>query len=235
MASPPRLSSLFLRPHPGRRLLRSADDGGTAHGWHRMPDLDDAGGDPRRPDAVRCHDTAHRSYDKRLYVLRFWDSVSRIAVRADEVSRRVRRQVQPGSVFLGLDGSRGHAVLGPARAAASRRRAESARSRDARRLLARGQQLRASGRAAVPFAHPAFYSYAYPEPAGFAEAKVAPDAAFYSKDLREYLLPYDTVRLSPTPDETLLAFLQATYEAAANLGGWDRRGLERQAAHAPSR
>ncbi len=86
-----------------------------------------------------------------------------------------------------------------------------------------------------PFAHPAFYSYAYPEPAGFAEAKVAPDAAFYSKDLREYLLPYDTVRLSPTPDETLLAFLQATYEAAANLGGWDRRGLERQAAHAPSR
>jgi Family of unknown function (DUF5996) len=81
-----------------------------------------------------------------------------------------------------------------------------------------------------PVGHAAFYSYAYPEPAGFADAKVAPDAAFYSKDLHEFLLPYDAVRLAPSPDDALLTFLQTTYEAAANLGGWDRKSLERKSA-----
>jgi GNAT superfamily N-acetyltransferase len=78
-----------------------------------------------------------------------------------------------------------------------------------------------------PVPYPAFYSYAYAEPAGFAEARVQPDAAFYSTDLREFILPYDAVRNSPSPDETLLAFLQLTYEAAADRGGWDRASLER--------
>jgi hypothetical protein len=75
--------------------------------------------------------------------------------------------------------------------------------------------------------YPAFYSYAYPEPAGFADAPVKPDAAFYSTDLREFILPYDVVRQSTSPDETLLDFLQTTYEAAANLANWDRMSLER--------
>ena len=78
-----------------------------------------------------------------------------------------------------------------------------------------------------PLPHAAFYSYAYPEPAGFAQAPVRPDGAFYSADLREFLLPYDVVRESPSPDDTLLEFLQTTYEAAADLGAWDRRALER--------
>ena len=78
-----------------------------------------------------------------------------------------------------------------------------------------------------PVAHAAFYAYAYPEPPGFAEARVRPGEAFYSKDLREFLLPYDAVRLAPSPDETLLTFLQSTYEAAADLARWDRRSLER--------
>lgn len=78
-----------------------------------------------------------------------------------------------------------------------------------------------------PLPHAAFYSYAYPEPAGFAQAPVRPDGAFYSADLREFLLPYDVVRESPSPDDTLLEFLQTTYEAAADLGSWDRRALER--------
>ncbi len=81
------------------------------------------------------------------------------------------------------------------------------------------------GGGAVPY--PAFYSYAYPEPPGFATAPVAPAAAFYSHDLHEFVLPYDAVRLAADPDETLLAFLQTTYEAAANLGDWDRASLER--------
>ena len=74
--------------------------------------------------------------------------------------------------------------------------------------------------------YPAFYSYAYPEPAGFSEQPVKPDAAFYSTDLREFILPYDVVRQSASPDETLLEFLQTTYEAAAGLANWDRGSLE---------
>jgi hypothetical protein len=81
------------------------------------------------------------------------------------------------------------------------------------------------GGGAIPY--PAFYSYAYPEPPGFAQARVGPAAANYSKDFREFVLPYDAVRTSASPDEALLAFLQSSYEAAANLGGWDRGALER--------
>lgn len=76
-------------------------------------------------------------------------------------------------------------------------------------------------------AYAAFYAYAYPEPAGFAQAPVKPAAAFYSSDFREFVLPYDAVRQSASPDATLLEFLQTTYEAAANLAKWDRAALER--------
>lgn len=75
---------------------------------------------------------------------------------------------------------------------------------------------------------PAFYAYAYPEPAGFKEATVIPEQAFYSAELNEFVLPYDAVRQSPNPDDMLLKFLQSTYEAAANLGNWDRKSLERE-------
>ena len=80
-------------------------------------------------------------------------------------------------------------------------------------------------------AYPAFYSYAYPEPRGFAEAAIRPGAAFYSTDLREFVLPYDAVREAESPDDTLLEFAQTTYEAAANLAGWDRNALERRTPH----
>jgi hypothetical protein len=73
---------------------------------------------------------------------------------------------------------------------------------------------------------PAFYSYAYPAPAGFADAAVKPDAAFFSKELGEFILPYEAVRTATDPDAMLLQFLQSTYEAAANLGKWDRAALE---------
>jgi Family of unknown function (DUF5996) len=79
-----------------------------------------------------------------------------------------------------------------------------------------------------PVAYPVFYSYAYPEPSGFASAPVKPSAALYSKDLREFILPYDAVREVESPDDTLLDFLQTTYEAAANLAKWDRNFLERR-------
>ena len=76
-------------------------------------------------------------------------------------------------------------------------------------------------------ASPVFYSYAYPEPPGYKDAPVQPASAVYSRELGEFILSYDDVRLAADPDETLLAFLQSTYEAAANLGHWDRQALER--------
>lgn len=78
-----------------------------------------------------------------------------------------------------------------------------------------------------PVPYPAFYAYAYPEPSGFASAAAGPAGAYYNKDLKEFILPYDVVRGSDAPDDTLLGFLQATYDAAADLAGWDRRALEK--------
>ncbi len=71
-----------------------------------------------------------------------------------------------------------------------------------------------------------FYSYAYPEPPGFKDAPVSPLGAHYSEALREFLLPYEIVRTASDPEETLLAFLQSTYEAAATAAHWDRTDLE---------
>ena len=71
-----------------------------------------------------------------------------------------------------------------------------------------------------------FYAYAYPEPDGFRTHAVAPEAARYDADLGEYLLPYPAVQTAPDPDAALLAFLQTTYEAAADAAGWDREALE---------
>jgi len=77
-----------------------------------------------------------------------------------------------------------------------------------------------------PIPYPAFYSYAYPEPPGFADATVLPAEAFYSNELHEFVLPYDAVRTAADPEATLLAFLQGSYEAAAVAGHWDRQALE---------
>jgi hypothetical protein len=82
------------------------------------------------------------------------------------------------------------------------------------------------GGAALP--QPIFYSYAYPEPEGFKDFKVEPEAsAHYNTDFKEFVLPYEAVRASDEPDRDLLLFLQDTYEAAAKLGHWDRDSLER--------
>ena len=75
-----------------------------------------------------------------------------------------------------------------------------------------------AGDARLPY--PAFYSYAYPSPPGFENARVQPEQAFFHPDLGEFILPYDAVRDAPDPDATLLAFLQSTFDAAAVLGDW---------------
>lgn len=74
--------------------------------------------------------------------------------------------------------------------------------------------------------HAAFYAYAYPAPAGYAEAQVEPAAAAYDATLGEFLLPYEAVRQAADPDAALLAFCRSTYDAAASLGAWDRDSLE---------
>jgi hypothetical protein len=74
--------------------------------------------------------------------------------------------------------------------------------------------------------YPAFYSYAYPEPPGYASAATRPAQAFYSDVLSEFILPYDAVRTAADPDRALLDFLTSTYEAAASTGKWDRAVLE---------
>jgi len=77
-----------------------------------------------------------------------------------------------------------------------------------------------------PIDYPAFYSYAYPAPDGFAAAKAQPPEALFSKELGEFILPYDAVRTAREPETVLMAFLQSTYQAAADLGKWDRKNLE---------
>jgi hypothetical protein len=79
-----------------------------------------------------------------------------------------------------------------------------------------------------PVNEPAFYAYAYPEPQGFKDYTIQPKEAFYHTEMGEFLLPYDVVRNSKSPDEVLLSFLQSTYEAAAICAKWDRHALERQ-------
>jgi hypothetical protein len=87
------------------------------------------------------------------------------------------------------------------------------------------------GGGAIP--EPVFYAYAYPEPEGFRSFRLQPAAARYDDTMREFVLPYQAVRTSSTPDGALLEFAQATYSAAADLGGWDRAALERPEAEWP--
>ena len=88
------------------------------------------------------------------------------------------------------------------------------------------------GSAASPT--PLYYSYAYPEPAGFAEAAVRPNEASYLTQLHEFILPYDAVRTAADPDAALLEFAQSTYDAASSLGEWDRGALEEARLHPPN-
>jgi hypothetical protein len=75
---------------------------------------------------------------------------------------------------------------------------------------------------------PVFYSYAYPVPEGFADAPILPPAALFLKEMGEFILPYEEVCGAESPDDTLLEFLQSSYEAAADCAGWDRKSLEKE-------
>ena len=178
------------------------------------------------PDSVPFdQDEAHRAYDPE-YVNRFW----RILVQATRVFREFRAR------FIGKC-SPVHFFWGAADLAVTRFSGRRAPRHpggipnlpDWVTREAYSHEVSSCGfwPGGGPIPHAAFYSYAYPEPAGYAESPVGPEAAFYSSDLREFILPYDVVRESKSPDEKLLEFLQTTYEAAADLAKWDRGSLER--------
>jgi hypothetical protein len=169
-------------------------------------------------------DEEHRSYD-REYANRFW----RVLVQSDRVFKEFR------SRFCGKC-SPVHFFWGSFDLAVTRFSGRPAPPHpggvphlpDAITREAYSQEVSSlgfwPGNAAMPT--PVFYSYAYPEPPGFAGAKIQPEAAFYEPKLREFILPYDAVRSAEKPDEVLLDFAQSAYDAASKLGKWDREALE---------
>jgi hypothetical protein len=169
-------------------------------------------------------DEEHRSYD-REYANRFW----RVLVQSDRVFKEFR------SRFCGK-ASPVHFFWGSFDLAVTRFSGRTAPPHpggvphlpDEITREAYSQEVSSlgfwPGNAAAPT--PLFYSYAYPEPPGFAQAKIQPGAAFYEAKLREFILPYEAVRTAEKPDEVLLDFAQSAYDAASKLGKWDRDALE---------
>ena len=178
-----------------------------------------------KPDEVQnpipfAEDTVHKSYDPE-YAQRFW----RILASVDSVCQEFR------SGFLGKS-SPAHFFWGSFDLAVTRfsgRRAPERPGADAITREAYSHEVISGGfwPGGGNVKGPAFYAYAAPEPAGFTEQKVRPAKAFYDAGMKEFLLMYDDVRTSASPREDLRAFLNSTYAAGADLGGWDRKALEK--------
>ena len=172
------------------------------------------------PNPIRFdQDQTHKSYDAE-YVNRFWRALVNIDDVFKEFRARFLGKVSPVHFWWG---SFDHAVtrfsgrVAPPREGADRMTQEAY----SHEVISHGFWPGGNGVQA------AFYSYAAPEPPGLSESKIKPDAAFYSQDMKEFLLPYDAVRQSPSPADALMDFCQSTYEAGANLAKWDRKALER--------
>lgn len=164
-------------------------------------------------------DTRHASYD-RDYAHRCW----RILLGADEILKQFRGR------FIGK-ASPVHLFWGGFDLAVTRfsGRRNTTLAATADRITREGYSHEVSSAGFWPgsgsLTEPAFYSYAAPEPEGFKDARI-PAPAYYSEEFNNFLLPYDKVRSAPDPRATVLDFLQATYEAVADLGRWDRENLE---------
>jgi hypothetical protein len=176
------------------------------------------------PDPIAFdQDTKHASYDPE-YANRFW----RILVSADEIFKEFR------SRFIGKS-SPSHFFWGSFDLAVSRfsgRRAPAREGADSITREAYSHEVISAGfwPGGGDVKGAAFYAYAAPEPAGFAEAHVGPAKAFYHPQVHEFLLMYDDVRRASSQKAALLEFLQSTYDAGARLGNWNREELERPTA-----
>jgi hypothetical protein len=180
------------------------------------------------PNPIRFDkDTLHASYDPD-YVNRFW----RILATEDPILKEFRGR------FIGK-GSPVHFFWGSFDLAVTRFSGRPAPERPgADRITKEAYSHEVSSVGWWPgggeISSPMFYSYAAPEPPGFKESPLRPAKAFYSNQLNEFLLSYDEVRAAADPRSVLLDFCQSTYEAAANLGKWDRASLEANFATAAS-
>ncbi len=165
-----------------------------------------------------AEDTTHASYDAE-YVHRFW----RVLLKVDQVFKEFR------SRFIGKC-SPVHFFWGSFDLAVTRFSGKAAPPRENADLITRiayDQEVISHGFwTGKGFGEAAFYAYAAPPPKDFDEQKVRPDAAFYSKEMGEYLLKYEDVRQTDNPDKAILDFMQSTYEAGADLANWDRENLE---------
>jgi Family of unknown function (DUF5996) len=177
------------------------------------------------PDEVEhpipfAEDRDHAAYDPEQ-ANRFW----RVLVQADRILRRFRGRFigkcSPVHFFWGsfdLALTRFSGRRAPARPGADRMMQEATSHEE----MSVGFW---PGSASVREA--AFYAYAAPEPPGFASAPVKPEAAAYRREISNFILPYESVRTATSPDDLVLVFLQRTYDAAADLGRWDRAMLDR--------
>ncbi len=173
------------------------------------------------PNPIRFdQDTIHAAYDPH-YANAFW----RILVNVDAIFKQFRSRfigkVSPVHFFWGsfdLAVTRFSGRLAPERPGADRV------TRDAYSHEVSSVGFWPGG---GDVKGAAFYSYASPAPPGFAERSVRPAAASYNQQVGEFLLMYDDVRASPSPGNDVLEFCQSTYEAAADLGNWDRQALEK--------
>jgi Family of unknown function (DUF5996) len=178
------------------------------------------------PDAIPFdRDTTHASYDAD-YINRFW----RILVRVDRLLKLFRARfvgkVSPVHFFWGsfdMAVSRFSGRPAPALNSASPNLgAWVMREAYSHEVSSCGFWPGNGG-----YGQAAFYSYAYPEPPGFGQARVLPATTLYDEGLGQFILPYDAVRNAPSPDDDVMQYLQGTYQAAADLAHWDRTALER--------
>jgi hypothetical protein len=165
-------------------------------------------------------DFEHAAYDAE-YANRFW----RILVQADKVFKEFRARfigkVSPVHFFWG---SFDLAVTRFSGRPAPEREGADAMTQEAysHEVISHGFWPGGNGMEA------AFYSYTTPEPEGIEREPIRPEQAFHNAEKKEFFLLYDDVHLSDAPEETLMQFLQSTYEAGARLAKWDRDSLERR-------
>jgi len=178
------------------------------------------------PDPIRFNeDTVHRSYDP-AFVRRWWRIVGQVARVFTESACGFVGKCSPVHFFWGsfdLAVTRFSGRLAPPRDGP-------AFMRDAysHEVISAGFW---PGGGPVP--EPIFYAYAVPEPAGLKDVAVRPDAAYYHRELGEFVLPYEAVRTAASPDQTLLGFVESTYEPAATLAGWDKSLVRKGATRTP--
>ncbi len=167
-------------------------------------------------------DTVHASYDPE-YVQRFWRILMRTSTIFQRFSSQFLGKVSPAHFFWGS--------FDLAVTRFSGRRAPEKPDMDAIQREAYSHEVISAGfwPGNGGFGEAAFYAYAAPVPNGLDQGKIEPASAGFNKDLGEFILKYDDLRHEASPDDALMAFLQSTYEVAADAAKWDRNALERTA------